>query len=230
MKLLYTILLLTASLAIDICAFPIPKVTLEFPRNENATILELIAQYKQFRLQADQAEKTRTALLEQADAKKVAIESQLGFTSTLPPLTTLSTAITKTSINAQTYTVLAPIGSSVFYMSQGTTRTVSADMTTVATVASTPGISKSSSPADHYTILTATGSVVAFASRGTTKTVTLNTTATTISVISTNKPDPVSVITATGSKVALAPLGITTTLTMSATISGISSMLSSAPI
>ncbi|KAF8078727.1 hypothetical protein FPV67DRAFT_74715 [Lyophyllum atratum] len=192
------LLLLTALLTNNVFALPTSKLVSSLRRNENATILELIAQYKQYKLQADQAEGLKATLLEQARAKKLAIESNIGFAS--KPTSVLGAAKATSSGAVEPFTVLTATGSAIVFASHGTTSTVTLNLTTTnpPARASTSTSGPSTVP---YTVLTATGSVIVFASQGTTRTVTLNSTATT-SPAPTNPPsttEPVTVLTATGS-------------------------------
>ncbi|GLB36050.1 hypothetical protein LshimejAT787_0303380 [Lyophyllum shimeji] len=205
------VLLLTAILTHNVFAIPMSTALLYVRRNDNATILDLIAQYKQYKLQAKQAGELEVKLLEEAKAKQLAIEKKIGFSSN-------SSSWKSTSSSAvEPFTVLTATGSAVVFAHDGATSTVTLNLTTTnpPARASTSTTSPSAGP---YTVLTGTGSVIVFAAQETTRTVTLNSTSTT-SPAPTNPPtsttEPVSVLTATGSVVVVASIKTVTLNAMS---------------
>ncbi|RDB28630.1 hypothetical protein Hypma_015630 [Hypsizygus marmoreus] len=137
-------LLLTALLlgSHQAAAIPMPSVSF-WPRSVgNASLFDLIGQYQQFKLQAANATnpETKIALQEQLKAKKLAIESVIGFA----PETSSPGATAKFNESSSTVvpiTVLTPTGSAIVLASQGTTRTVVLNVTAPTTA---PPLSTSS--------------------------------------------------------------------------------------
>jgi len=214
MKYLF-VMLLTALFTADVSATPTPRKLSYFRRNDNATILELIAQYNQYKLQTDQAEQLKVKLLGEMKSKKIAIENKIGFTNGSSTSLDVAKSEPIPSSTVQAYSILTPTGSAVVFVYNGaTTKTVSLNSTST----SAGPKSAASSPAP-YSVVTATGPATTVVSQGSTMTTSLTSTSTI-----TPAPAPantVTVLTATGSLIVLASQGTTSTVTLNATTTSV---------
>ncbi|KAG6851202.1 hypothetical protein H0H93_015212 [Arthromyces matolae] len=202
-------LLLTALLSTWVSGFPTPRdLSQHARRDENSTLLDMVAQYKDLKNKAAQ-------FLAEADDKKLSIEKTLGFANDSISTTSAHATVkmASTTIVAETYTVLTATPPAVVFVHRGTTRTASLNSTaattssapvatsqsSTTTVVSTPSLtapqtpqaSSSASPAtakavgtipeETYSILTGIAPTVVFVNKGATTTVSMNVTATSAS-------------------------------------------------